>query len=279
MGWATLVVDVEAGDDDKTRIELAAELARQFGAMLVGVAARDVVPPVTAPAAGPVIVAALLAAQAKDIQKHLDAAEQQFWAVAGKKDKQFLWRSAIDNPAKMLAREARTADLVVVGRKPESGGTSHSRQADPGDILMRAGRPILVVPPGLSRLDTTRVVIAWRDSREARRAVADALPLLKRAACVLVIEIYNSASEQEDAATAVEAVMEYLSRHGVAATAETRLLREASVASELLLTAEQYRAELVVAGGYAHSRIQEWIFGGLTRTLLGHFPKCCLLSH
>ena len=78
-GWATLVVDVEAGDDGKARIELAAELARQFGAMLVGVAARDVVPPVTAPAAGPVIVAALLAAQAKDIQKHLDAAEQQFW--------------------------------------------------------------------------------------------------------------------------------------------------------------------------------------------------------
>ena len=185
----------------------------------------------------------------------------------------------IGNPAKVLAREARAADLIVVGRRPESAGTVPSRHADPGDVLMRAGRPILVVPPGLSHLDATRVVVAWKDGREARRAVADALPLMKRAASVLVLEVCRTASEQEDAAAGVKDVADYLSRHGVAATAETRLLREASVSAELLLAAEQHRAELVVAGGYAHSRLQEWVFGGLTRTLLGHFPKCCLLSH
>jgi nucleotide-binding universal stress UspA family protein len=279
MTYATLIVQADADEDGKARIALAAGVARQYGALLIGVAARDIVPPMTAPVAGPAVVAALLATQDKDIEKQLDAAEQQFRAIAAKQDQRFSWRSAIDNPAKVFARESRTADLLVVGRRPESASSQPSRHIDPGDVLMRAGRPVLVVPPGLSHLDAAHVVVAWKDSREARRAVADALPLLKLAASVLVLEICDTTSDQEDAKGAVKDVADYLSRQGVAATAETRLLREGSVSAELLLAAEQRGAELVVAGGYAHSRFQEWVFGGLTRALLGHFPKCCLLSH
>ena len=277
MGYATLLVHVEADDDGKARVALAAGLARQMDAALVGVAARDIVPPLTASAAGPVIVAALLAVEKNGIQANLDAAEQHFWAVAGNDDKRTVWRSSIDNPAEALARESRAADLIIVGRRPEHA--SPSRHADPGDVLMRAGRPVLVVPPGLSHLDAASVVVAWTDSRESRRAVADALPLLRRAASVLVLEVCNTESEQADAAAAVEDVAGRLSRHGVRATAEARILREASVSAELLLAMEQHRAGLVVAGGYGHSRPQEWAFGGLTRTLLRQCPKCCLLSH
>ena len=279
MTYATLIVHAEADDDGRNRIALAAGLAGKFGALLIGVAARDLVPPVTAPMAGPVVVAALLDVQAEDIQKHMDAAEQQFRAVIGKQDQRFAWRSSIDNPAKAFVREGRAADLLVVGRQPESADSRPSRHLDPGDVLMRAGRPVLIVPPGLSHLNATRIVVAWKDSREARRAVADALPLLKRATSVLVLEICDTPSGQENAKAVVDDVADYLSRHGVTATAETRLLREASISAELLLVAEQHDAELVVAGGYAHPRLQEWVFGGLTRTLLGHFPKCCLLSH
>ena len=279
MTYTSLIVQADADEDGRARIALAAGLARQFGALLIGMAARDLMPPLTAPVAGPVVVAALLATQEKDIRKQLDAAEQQFRAIAAKPDQQCSWRSAIDNPAKRFARESRAADLLVVGRRPESANSQPSRHMDPGNLLMRAGRPVLVVPPGLSHLDPAHVVIAWKDSREARRAVADALPLLKRATSVLVLEICDSASDQEDARDAIEDVAEYLTRHGVAAAAETRVLRENSVSAELLLAAEQRGAELVVAGGYAHSRFQEWVFGGLTRALLGHFPKCCLLSH
>ena len=279
MTYATLIVQADADQDGRARIALAAGLARQFGALLIGVAAWDLMPPVTAPVAGPVVVAALLATQEKDIRKHLAAAEQQFRAIAAKQDQRCSWRSAIDDPAKVFARESRAADLLVVGRRPESASSQPSQHMDPGDVLLRAGRPVLVVPPGLSQLDAAHVVVAWKDSREARRAVADALPLLKRATSVLVLEICDTASDQEDADGAIKNVAEYLSRHGVAAAAETRLLREGSVAAELLLAAEQRGAELVVAGGYAHSRFQEWVFGGLTKALLGHFPKCCLLSH
>jgi len=279
MTYATLIVHAEADDDGRARIALAAGLAGQFGALLIGVAVRDLVPPMTAPMAGPAVVAALLAGQAEDIQKHLDVAEQQFRAVTGKQDQRSAWRSSIDNPAKAFARAGRAADLLVVGRQPESADRRPSRHLDAGKVLMRAGRPVLIVPPGLSHLDVTRIVVAWKDSREARHAVADALPLLKRATSVLVLEICDTPSDQESAKAVVDDVADYLSRHGVTAVAETRLLREAAVSAELLLAAEQHNAELIVAGGYAHPRLQEWVFGGLTRTLLGHFPKCCLLSH
>ena len=178
-------------------------------------------------------------------------------------------------PEGVRLTRAEEADLLVVGRRPESASSHPSRHIDPGDVLMRAGRPVLVVPPGLSHLDTAHVVVAWKDSREARRAVADALPLLKRATNVLVLEICDTTSDQENAKGAGEDVADYLSRHGVAAASETRLLREGSVSAELLLAAEQRGAELVVAGGYAHSRYQEWVFGGLTRALLGHLNAAC----
>ena len=279
MAYATLVVHAGVDDDAKGRIALAAELARQSGALLVGIAARDFVSPVSAPVAGPVVITALLEAQEQEIKADLAAAEQQFGAVLDKHDQPIAWRSLIGNPAELLAREGRVADLIVVGRGPEGMGASRTRHPDPGNVLMRAGRPVLLVPPGLSHLDTTTIIVAWKDSREARRAVTDALPLLARAASVQVIEICHSAIEQDAAKTGVGNVAAFLVRHGCAATAEARLLREGSVSSELLLMAEQHGAGLIVAGGYGHSRLQEWVFGGLTRTLLHHSPKCCLLSH
>jgi len=278
MGYATMVVQAEADEDGRGRIGLAMALAHQFDALLVGAAARDFMPVMAMPGAEPG-VGVLLAAEDQEIRVGLDAAERQFRAVTDGNHERVAWRSIVGDPSEMLAREARTADLIVVGRRPEGAETSRSRHADPGEVLMRAGRPVLVVPPGLSHLDTHHVVVAWKDSLEARRAVIDALPFLKQAASVLVLQVCHTVDEQELAASVVRDVAEYLSRHGVPATGEARLQREASVPAELLLAAEQQRAELVVAGGYAHSRLQEWAFGGLTSALLRHFPKCCLLSH
>ena len=279
MTYATLIVQADADEDGKTRIALAAGLARRFGARLIGVAARNLTPLVTAPLAGPVVVAALLATEEKDIRKQLAAAEQPLRAIAAEQGQRFSWRSAIENAAKVFASESRAGDLLVVGRRPESASSQPSRHSDPGEVVLRAGRPVLVVPPGLSRFDAAHIVIAWKDSREAGRAVADGLSLLKRAIGVLVREICDTAREQDNAKAAIDDVTDYLSRHGVAAAAETRLLREGSVSAELLLAAERRGADLVAAGAYAHSRFHEWVFGGLTRALPGHFPKCCLLSH
>ena len=277
MDYKTLVVQAEADDDGRSRVQLALALAIRFDAMLVGTAARALLPLMTLPGGSPG-TATLLAAEEDDIRAGLDAAERRFRALAAVTHARIGWRSKIADPAEILALEARTADLIVVGRRPERDDAGWSRHADPGAVLMRAGRPILVVPPGVSSLNTDHIVIAWKDSLEARRAVVDAMPFLTRAASVLVLQVCHDEGERERAAAIVPAVAAYLITHGVAATGEARLLREATVSAELLLAMEQRRAELVVAGGYAHSRLQEWVFGGLTKTLLGHFPKCCLLS-
>ena len=86
-------------------------------------------------------------------------------------------------------------------------------------------------------------------------------------------------ADLDPAVARVDGVVSYLERHNVVAEAEVRTQRERSVADELLLVAEQVDADLVVAGGYGHARLREWIFGGVTGDLLLHSPKCCLLSH
>ena len=109
----------------------------------------------------------LLATEEQEIRAGLDAAEQLFRNLAEGTGASVRWLSRIAPPASVLVHEARTADLVVVGRRPERVDASWSRHADPGDVLMRAGRPILVVPPGVSSLNADHVVVAWKDGLEA----------------------------------------------------------------------------------------------------------------
>lgn len=144
--------------------------------------------------------------------------------------------------------------------------------------MMAAGRPVLVVPPGTGSLSADHVVIGWKDTREARRALWDGSPFLRAAASVVVVEVAREA-EREAAQARIADVVRHLERHQVKARAEVRARGAASVADELILIAEQNGSDLIVAGGYGHARLREWIFGGVTRGLLRHCPQCCLLSH
>jgi nucleotide-binding universal stress UspA family protein len=144
--------------------------------------------------------------------------------------------------------------------------------------MMAAGRPVLVVPPGTESLAAHHIVVGWKDTREARRAIWDALPFLKRAEAVHVTEVAPD-SELKEAARRAADIVAHLERHQVKASAEVRTRREASAADELILVAEQHAADLIVVGGYGHTRLREWIFGGVTRGLLTRSPMCCLFSH
>lgn len=280
MTYAAILVQVEADPDCRPRIVLAAELTRRFGAALVGVAARDLTPPVAPGTAGPVLVAAVLDRQQEEIEADLAEAEREFRAATDGCGQPVTWHASLGDPAEMVALHGRAADLLVVGRRPETSPAQVTRRADPGDVLMQAGRPVLVVPPGISRLEARNVVVAWKDTREARRAVLDALPFLQQAAGVLVLAVCERDEDLGAARTGAQEVAAHLSRHGVkAATPDARPVREASVAAELLLAAEQRDADLIVAGAYGHTRLREWAFGGVTRSLIRHGTKCCLLSH
>jgi nucleotide-binding universal stress UspA family protein len=143
---------------------------------------------------------------------------------------------------------------------------------DGGDLVMDAGRPVLFVPPSVNHLSAKRVVVAWKDTREARRAVWDSMPFLKRAAEVSVVAIDSEDAGARDVAA-------YLGCHGVLATVLTRPETEIAAAVKIIHIAQQEGADLIVCGAYGHSRAREWAFGGVTRDLLDGSPLCCLMAH
>lgn len=279
MTYTSLLVHAESEcTSSDARVELAAGLASRFEALLIGVAAGATSPPPVDAWGGVAVVGDLLQAEEEQLREDLRTAEERFRAVTGAHGIAVEWRAALDMPADVVAREARSADLIIVGRDRARLRAGIYRSADPGDVLMKAGRPVLVVPPGANRLMADTIIVAWKDAREARRAVRDALPFLKKAESVHVIEIADEA-DLEAAGLRVDQVAAFLERHRVKAQAEARTQREPSDADELILVAEQHGADLIVAGGFGHARFREWAFGGVTNDLLGHCPKCCLLSH
>jgi len=278
LNYKALLVDVALDATAEERMRLAADLARRFDAALLGVAACRVRPPVTGPFGETAMVAEIIEAEEERARAALQAAADRFHAAAGAAGERVAWRAFLDDPADVLAREARTADLLVIGR----GGTGAAGARlgpEPGDVLMRAGRPILVVPPGVATLAARCVLVAWKDAREARRAVADALPFLTGAEQVVVRGVCADEDGRARVQRGVEDVAALLSRHGAKASGEVTLRQGPSVADDLFGVAGRLGADLIVAGGYGRARLLEWVFGGVTRELLTRSPLCCLLSH
>jgi hypothetical protein len=117
-----------------------------------------------------------------------------------------------------MVREARAADIIVVGEADGAALGDPFGQIGAGDLVMQAGRPLLVVPDTCNWLDLRSVLIAWKDTAEARRAVADALPMLRKATDVTVVEIVEEQADRAVAVSRVRDVVAWLSRHGVNAS-------------------------------------------------------------
>jgi nucleotide-binding universal stress UspA family protein len=208
------------------------------------------------------------------LRARLDEIGEGFRAK-GEHLRQIEWRSALELPHELVSREARAADLIIVGTRHTGG--NRQDLVDPGAILLRAGRPVLVVPAAAAPPQLRRVLVAWKDTRECRRALRDALPFLQRAKEVLILGIDEG--QRETARIHLADVAGYLRRHGVVVAREVWRQARGPIAAELLHLVRDEGADLIVAGGYGHSRLGEWIFGGVTHELLASSPVCCLLSH
>ena len=271
MRISNVMVSVDFGAAAADRVQLAAGLAERLGSKLTGVAGRPILGPIPV---GDVLEAERSwAAEERLAEEDLAAAKALFEREAAAAQAK-AWKSATGSPLAYLVAQARTADLVVVGREGPGDGDPGVMGVSAGTLLMEVGRPVLVTPPGIEHLAAKKIVVAWKDTREARRAVHDALPFLTRADEVH-IAVVGPAADQEGA----EDVAAYLSGHCVTVT--THLLRspEISAADEILRFARREEADLVVLGAYGHSRLREWIFGGVTRDILQTTPLCCLMSH
>ncbi|WP_424138689.1 hypothetical protein [Roseomonas chloroacetimidivorans] len=277
-GYKSVMVHVTTEEGASARLALAADLAERLDAHLIGLGAGCINLPVD-PMGDGSAAAVLIDIETEDLQHELRAAEKRFFVSTGPKANKAEWRAFTDFPANALAREARAADLIVLGREWTPATSNYSCAASPGDVLLRAGRPILLVPPKVERLEASRVLIAWKETREARRAVMDALPLLHGAERVSVLEVCEDELDIENAARRANDVARYLVRHGIGAEGSACALRERTVWAQIALAAQAQGADLIISGGYGHARLREWVFGGMTRDLLQHSDLCCLLSH
>jgi nucleotide-binding universal stress UspA family protein len=274
MSYVSLMVHVDADSELSGRVSIAADLADRFHAHLIGIAGWA---PMSVFLAEEALIDPIpTVPELQDMKHFLDLKGKQFCAAVGKEGRQAEWRSVLDFPTEAVAHEARAADLIIIGNEREN--RDPFRALDPGSFLLKAGRPVLVVPTALTSLSPKRIAIAWKDVREARRAVQDSLPLLQQAESVMVVEI-SETHEGDQASHHLKDVANYLARQRIDIVAERVRPADVTAAESLLRLIHDENINLIVAGAYGHSRLGEWVFGGVTRELLAESPICCLFSH
>lgn len=275
MNYATLMVHLELGHSNAGLLQIAGSLAERFHAGVIGIAACR---PMQMMYADGYVSGDVMEQDRVDMGRQLKAAEAEFRSMLQARVPLIEWRSttAYVSLADYLAREARSADLVIT--EVISGVfLDGSRAMNTSDLVMQLGRPVLIVPAAADTLKLERVIVCWKDTGETRRAISDALPLLKLATQVTVVEIASEADMAEARARLAD-VVGWLQRHGV--TAEPLVSPSTGDdATGLYTIAQQQRADVVVAGAYGHSRLREWVLSGVTRDLLLSGDRCAFVSH
>lgn len=186
------------------------------------------------------------------------------------------WREEADYAAERLLQRARYCDLVVLGR-PQHRDYMPVMLLE--DLLTGCGRPCVIAPRSAPRSVTGTIVVGWKETKEAARALAAAYPLLERAARVVLLSIAEREAASTAARTALEQLAQELKWHGI--EAEIRLIddHKGSVTSQLARAAHELSADLLVVGGFGHGPLRELIFGGVTQSLIDHADLPLFMLH
>lgn len=261
----TILLYVEDTSDMETRFQAALSLARQQSAHL---ACLQMIPVPVLP-----IETAYLGASANDLLQKIDElARAQRAALEERLGSEMIswdWQVRMGPPAIEVLASAHLTDVIVVGRGDSILGSSVVRA-----LVVHGHMPILAVPSDATNYDPSGpAMIAWNGSPEAANAIRCGLPLLKAASDVHIVAI-----EEDSQGFPAADVATYLSRHGIHAEVHERSA-EPSVEEALKVAALELGASTIIMGGYGHSRMQELVFGGVTRAMLRSCPIPLLLSH
>lgn len=275
MNYRTILVSLPPGRANGRLMAASVDLAKRFDAVLLGRAACR---PIHCLCHDYPVPAGLFEEDRRQREKHLREAEADFRTATASLRQPVDWsgRSCLEPLADHLAAESAAADLIIAGTAKKGDPFDATRQPDLCDLVMKAGRPVLLLPQSRDPASFDRILVAWKDSREARRAIADALPLLKAATTVTVVTM-DAAEDQTLARNSVARVASWLARHDI--KAETLVVPTIKAnASQLLEIARGGDANLIVAGAYGYSREGKWTLGGVTAELLTG-ERCAFLSH
>jgi nucleotide-binding universal stress UspA family protein len=281
MNYKTILVHADTEADLAHVMPAAMAVARRDGAHIIGLhVIRNPVQTVYSPYQVEVLTEVIdqMIATAQEQADALRATFEQM--IGGEVGIDGEWRTVTSVSQEVdtaLVDHARCADMLIMAQ-PDPGQKAAHMIGTIGRVMLQVGRPLLVVPyAGHITSLGNHVLVAWSGTRESVRAVHDAMPVLQGAKDVRLCAIESNT--KRDSATLPGAEMSAtLARHGVTAIAET-ITASGSIAETLLSRAADHGSDLLVMGGYGHSRAREYVFGGVTRQILRSMTIPVLLSH
>lgn len=276
--YKTIVVHVNDNPQLRSRLAVAANLALQYDAHLVGSAVTGITEQAFLIVATSAVT--VLPEDFDVLRQHAAQQLEAFASTAARLGVSSLEQRVIEDDAEhALLLESRYADLLVLSPGTPADARPHLTADLPDFVALRATRPVLVVPPDYgSDVVGRNIVIAWDAGAEATRAVTAALPMLQRAESVIVALINPDPLGGRHGEQPGADVATWLARHGV----RVEVVREHGqhgAAPALLGIARDAGADLLVMGAYGHNRVREWFIGGATRELLDDGSLPLLLAH
>ncbi|MBC7755933.1 MAG: universal stress protein [Bdellovibrio sp.] len=280
MSYQTILVHVQLGHSNAGVLHAAKQIAQRCNAAVIGVAVGQQTLMIYGQ--GYQLVD-FFDREQTTLEEKINTEKALFEAAFNDHTKPVDWLSVITmEPAvDYLVAHASSVDLIITGA---TAGDFYEgpNYANACGIVMQSGRPVLAVPvnapvfnPEEFKLNT--MLVGWKESREARRAIADAIPLLQLATQVIVLEMVAK-DHQEGAAKRLNSVVIWLQSHGIAAQAVVTVAADTD-AAQFIAIAKQYNADIVITGAYGHSRFREWVLGGITNELLQNAHFNSFLSH
>lgn len=280
MNLTNILVHVDASERAAERIRLAANIAQTVDAHVTGV---FVIPDpyVAAYMASGYVPVEIFESQREEAMKQSGDAKKLFDDLVSRAGAKGEYRTEEGTVSDVVARHARYADVAVVGKGDRDEPVKYPYPELSGDLVMTCGRPVLVVPnAGHFESVGKRVLVCWNASREATRAVNDALPFLAMADKVTILAVNPGKSGNGDHGEIPSAdIALHLARHGVKAEASNTAADGIDISDVILARASDLGSDLIVSGAYGHSRTREWVFGGVTENLMRDTTVPVLMSH
>ncbi|MFI4948386.1 MAG: universal stress protein [Alphaproteobacteria bacterium] len=284
MGFKDILVTLDTTRPTHVRVEIAAALAERFAAHLVGFYSTFAVDPPHPHGYFDYFDRSLLDPLYREYQEKIDtegdAMRRLFEEIATRRGLSAEWRAASGLPSAVTALHGRYVDLIVVGQPDPDDTQAALFRPLPEEVALAVGRPILVIPYAGSWTEIgRRVLVGWDSSREATRAINDAMPLLAGAEAVTILAVDPAAGPSGHGEVPGADIALHLARHGVKATVERTVSAGIGAGNALLSRASDLEADLLVMGAYGHSRVRELLLGGVTRTVLESMTLPVLMAH